>query len=526
MNLKRLAILLLIFTLSLSGCSFLTGEKANDKENNQGNSGGKLELKWFTVVDEATSVLPDAQNDFVKKKIEEKFNVDLKMEYMPIGPDRDNQLNVKVASGDVPDMFMTLGVTSQKLALDGVLADMTPFVSPETVPNYFKWVKEEELKRYAIEKKFVRAPVPFDRNVYRSYYIRKDWLDKLGLQVPESYDDMMNVMRAFTFKDPDGNGKKDTYGISVSGNGEKLSIDLPQYIHNDLIGVFMIDKGKLIDVQSDPRIEKVIDETVGMMKEGTIDPDWFLNEGTAHIDRAAQGKVGIVAGNTRDLILDSNPNSLQNKSKAIDPKADWIPFNPFKDKPGIWSENLPETAFLFPKSVADQEPEKIKRSVQILDWLASEEGFLLTHYGIEGKHYTREGNKITLKPDAIQKDIVEKGNFLDIYDCFTPNAPEVLGLEVIDPRMTDRDRNIVETIKSYPKIPSIGTNVTPPKGLNLADFRAKMNEYQAKLLFDEKSGKNWPKYRQELLTKYKGQAVFQSYVEQIRAVGFKVEDFK
>ncbi|SEM93929.1 extracellular solute-binding protein [Lihuaxuella thermophila] len=524
MKVQRLAIWLLIFTLVLSGCSFITGEKPS--ENEKGGSGGKLELKWFTMVDQATTVLPDVQNDFVKKKIEEKFNVKLTIEFMPFGPDRDNQLNVKVASGDAPDMFLSTGIMSQTLALNGVLADLTPFVSPKTMPNYFKWVKEEELKRYAIQNQFVRAPIPFARNVYRSYYIRKDWLDKLGLQVPTNYDEMINVMRAFTNNDPDGNGKKDTYGMSASGNGKGLSIDLPQYLHNGLIGMFMIENGKFIDVQSDPRVENVIDETVQMIKEGILDPDWYLNEGEAHIDRAAQGKVGIVASHTRDLIWDANPQSLQNKSKAIDPKADWIPFNPFKDQPGIWTETLPETAFLFPKSVAENEPEKVKRSVQILDWLASEEGYLLTHYGVEGKHYTRSGNKITLKPDAIQKEIVEKGNFLDVYDFFTPAEPEVLGLEVIDPRMTERDRKIDETVKSYPKIPSIGTNVAPPKGLNLADFRAKMHEYHSKMLFDEKSGKNWPKYRQELMTKYKGQDVFQAYVEQVRATGTKVEDFK
>ena len=45
--------------------------------------------------------------------------------------------------------------------------------------------------------------------------IRKDWLDKLGLKVPKTTDEFFEVMKAFTFKDPDGNGKNDTYGLGA-----------------------------------------------------------------------------------------------------------------------------------------------------------------------------------------------------------------------------------------------------------------------------------------------------------------------
>ena len=146
-------------------------------------------------------------------------------------------------------------------------------------------------------------------------------------------------------------------------------------------------------------------------------------------------------GATKDFAFDANPNSLINKTKAINPESGIGPFLiRLRTNRGVWTENLPDTPFVFAASLAEESPEKIERTVEILDWLASEEGFLLSHYGIEGTHYTREGNTITLNPEAIQQDIVEQGNFLDVYDFFTPNEPEVLGLEVMDPRMTNHDR--------------------------------------------------------------------------------------
>ena len=48
--------------------------------------------------------------------------------------------------------------------------------------------------------------------------IRSDWLAKLNLQAPKTWDDVVAVAKAFTTQDPDGNGKADTYGIAVPGS--------------------------------------------------------------------------------------------------------------------------------------------------------------------------------------------------------------------------------------------------------------------------------------------------------------------
>lgn len=44
-------------------------------------------------------------------------------------------------------------------------------------------------------------------------WIRQDWLDKLGLEGPKTMQDLLKISEAFTTKDPDGNGKNDTYGV-------------------------------------------------------------------------------------------------------------------------------------------------------------------------------------------------------------------------------------------------------------------------------------------------------------------------
>jgi putative aldouronate transport system substrate-binding protein len=96
------------------------------------------------------------------------------------------------------------------------------------------------------------------------------------MQVPENYEDYYKVLQAFTFNDPNGNGKKDTYGFTTPGTGTSISTDWPENVKN-------------------------------------LD----------YVDKAVQGNAGIVLGNTADFTYDSNPNSLQSRSKAVNGEANW-----------------------------------------------------------------------------------------------------------------------------------------------------------------------------------------------------------
>lgn len=51
-------------------------------------------------------------------------------------------------------------------------------------------------------------------------WIRQDWLDNLGLEAPETIEELEEVMEAFVTEDPDGNGKDDTIGITLSAGEE------------------------------------------------------------------------------------------------------------------------------------------------------------------------------------------------------------------------------------------------------------------------------------------------------------------
>lgn len=485
------------------------------------SSTSRLTLRFF-VGGPPASHLPEPDIDFVKQTIENKFNVNLEVTVMPPGDDYTASIAARLAANNPPDMWLNISPDGgAKYTLDNVLADMTYYVNPSTMPNYFKyWMSEKELREYQVHNKFARAPIPYDRKSYRAYYIRKDWLERLGLGIPQTYEEYLNALRAFTFRDPDGNGFADTYGFTTAGNGTSISLEWPEYIRNGLLYPAYYEEGKLVDMQTDIRVGQTVTDIAKVINEGLVDPDWFMNSPEQQLNKAIQGKAGVVLGDSADFALDSNPNSLQTRSRSINPSAEWVPFNPFGNTPlrVAVSAGYP---FVFSNNTAGAEPNKLMKTASILDWLSGEEGFLLTHYGVEGKHYTREGNRITLLPAEIVKNEKDHGDFLKIWSFFTPDAPEVLGLTVIDPRLTERDKTIIQALAAIPTHEGVGTTLTPPFTVNVETMRARQNELQLKMLFSEKSGERWPAYRQELMTLYNGDVIMKHYVDKIKASQLK-----
>ncbi|MBD0384430.1 extracellular solute-binding protein [Paenibacillus sedimenti] len=159
-------------------------------------------------------------------------------------------------------------------------------------------------------------------------WIRQDWLDQLNLKAPTTIEEFEKVMDAFTNQDPDGNGKKDTFGFSFAAkNGFSNWM-------SDASFVFGAYSGKFLPMSGDrPHWQKASD---GTLKYGSIQPgikdalgkmrDWYgkgyLDPELAALDEIKatesfiQGKSGIIAapfwanGWPLGDVTKNNPNAL------------------------------------------------------------------------------------------------------------------------------------------------------------------------------------------------------------------------
>ncbi|HUV06979.1 MAG TPA: extracellular solute-binding protein, partial [Spirochaetia bacterium] len=200
---KRLFVFLLILCIS-STLLFAGGAK---------ESGKKVTLSWMWQPE----AMGDYENGGMMTALRAKFpEVTFSLQPILYSAYKE-KFPVLMASGDMPDIYETNSqsylpqLVEAKLAapLDDVLAKYGKDITGNARDGHLAFGKYGG-KQYAIPGSYSLK--------YFAQNIRMDWLDNLGLAVPQTLEEFRNVARAFTFKDPDGNGKNDTYGTAFRQN--------------------------------------------------------------------------------------------------------------------------------------------------------------------------------------------------------------------------------------------------------------------------------------------------------------------
>lgn len=150
------------------------------------------------------------------QKIEDATDVDIVFDLVSM-----EDYNYMIASGKYPDVFMADLYSGAVLDLynDGIVMDLTDMIEEHSV--YLKQIYKErpDIYREALtnDGKLIYFPslnpMESQDDLYRLCYagliLRKDWLDKLDLEIPETIEDWYQVLKAFKTQDPNGNGVAD-----------------------------------------------------------------------------------------------------------------------------------------------------------------------------------------------------------------------------------------------------------------------------------------------------------------------------
>lgn len=150
------------------------------------------------------------------QEIEKRLNIKLTIKGVPEA-DYTTAVNALLTSGDYPDLLYydwnQYSGGAQAGIEDGVIVPVGQIPEyKEKVPNWFNVVEGNANVRRAVALDdgsvvtFCHWEPNMARSAYWGYAIRKDWLDRLGLEVPTTVDEMYNVLKAFKEQDANGNG--------------------------------------------------------------------------------------------------------------------------------------------------------------------------------------------------------------------------------------------------------------------------------------------------------------------------------
>ena len=295
--------------------------------------------------------------------------------------------NLAMASGDMPDIIGGVGLPDVvKWSEQEIIQPLDEWVA-QHIPLWDEWVVANGSHtggRYNGRQWLFTAPSNTKENGVMSF-IRKDWLDNLGLEMPRTTDELFEVLKAFTFDDPDGNAKQDTWGMGGAKGLTRMS-----YVYNPH-GVTGFDEWWPLDDQIVPvAILPGMKDALAFLKRasdaGVIDPDLYVQSIGDYAGKVRAGAYGVI-----DFWANGVINVFLPAMKQIDPTVDIRLFDPPLRGPTghqLVQTRPPSPGQTYAAPITNQHPEAFAR---VFNWLLEGNANTFNYGTEEGLHYHQVG---------------------------------------------------------------------------------------------------------------------------------------
>jgi putative aldouronate transport system substrate-binding protein len=390
-------------SLALSTALLAAGCSGGSDDADQQAGFGEL-----TVMTKLFGTAPDPNGE-MQQAVEKLIGKKLKVTWVP-NAEYGDKANVTLASDSIPDVMVVNEKSPSfvKAAEAGAFWDLTGKL--DKYPN-LKPADEQTAKNSMVNGK--TYGIYRVRPALRSgIVIRKDWLAKLGLKEPETVGDLYAIAKAFTEQDPDGNGKKDTYGLIIPKWPGNYASASPYDVVETWFGApngWGERDGKLVPGFDTPEFLEANRWLRKWVTEGLVNRDFATLDSANWNDPFVQGKGGMIidvnvrATQLLDLFKEKTPKdfdkvTLVGNLKGPDGEKHSYPFTGYNMVMAISKQHI-------------RTEEQLDQVLQTLDKLQSKEGSILLTNGIEGRNFKADGkyavpiNQDDPKVKAIQNDV-------------------------------------------------------------------------------------------------------------------------
>ena len=383
--------------------------------NTNGNTGATSGKITVMVTDKSATPTSEGttENNRWTKWIQSQVkSLGIEVSYVMVGiQDQDDVLMAKMASGNAPDIVSTYTLSLfQKYAQQGAIKDMTDSLSKygQKIVALNKGSDTLEYgkingRQYAIpQRRYVKD--------WMVAYIRKDWVDQVGMSLPTNRDELVKVLTAFRDQKPAGNATI-PWGNNVRGYEYKTHIlDMYSFCENTLEERYCIPmyyrNGYKLDAQ-----------WCNMLyKQKIIDPNF---QTTDHVAEIKAGNVGFFISGWWDPVSEDAGGWMSTLKKKI-PSAELVAVDCFKDKNGKYFKESYASYNYF-----NMIPSTCKNPIvamKYLNFLADEDVILKLNYGDAGTHYKMIGTTpITLDTAKTAAEVSYVGPALSLIAPYDDN---------------------------------------------------------------------------------------------------------
>lgn len=350
------------------------------------------DVPTVTVLLSSWSGTMPPEKNFVIDTINETLGINFVPNMCATGDDYNNRLATLTAAGNLPDILYGDRAKLKEYYENGVVMPLDDLLYEYGQDILFD--KEGYFGGYTFGGKIYGIPRDSAEGLQTTMLaIRKDWLDKLGMEVPTTVDEFYDAMYAFTYSDPDGNGVDDTCGLCVSMNSGSTYRGLFDAFGISVRYANFVD-GKVVDWFTHPNFIEVIKVYNRMYREGLMEPDFVTIPWIDAFNNLMAGKYGAM--NFGPIGTTNNWHSRY----LEDPKPDWVYV---RLDGGVGDSGFDIAHADVGDCVAiNAKCANPEAAMRLLNWAVTEEGQDLLILGQEGKHYaSNEAGPVTwLSPYA------------------------------------------------------------------------------------------------------------------------------
>ena len=280
----------------------------------------------------------NVQNDNLFEAREDQFNTNVEM---------------GIATGNLPDvMIVSDQEVLQRMVKSGLVEDLTDCYeacASDRLKEIYASYGSDVLDCATYQGRLMALPETNIAEGPNLLWLRKDWMDQLGLEAPKTLDDAVEIIRAFIEEDPGNNGEGKTVGLVCdtvlaggTGYSAEYLVDIifacydsypRQWIRNE--------EGQVVYGSIQPETKEALACLCRLYQEGILDRNFLFRSSENIIDLIVDGICGSFFGPWWA------PNNPLMEAVKADPSAQWEPYLIATDEDGTTSYRSQNPAYKY-----------------------------------------------------------------------------------------------------------------------------------------------------------------------------------
>lgn len=292
------------------------------------------------------SNLPDGEtyeNNAYTRLLNERLNVQNQDVFEAMDEQYTDSVTMVIAQNDLPDVMIVEDLDELQYLVDNdMIADLTDSYNncmSDTIKNIYGSYGRDILDVVTFGGKIMAIPETNISDGPNLIWLRKDWMDALGLSAPRTLSDVEEIIRQFKEKDPGHNGAGNTVGFVCDtslcggcGYSSEYTLDIIFAAYGAFPKQWIYDEdGNVVYGSVQPEAKEALAHIHELYKEGILDQDFLMRTSSNLIELIVDGQCGSFFGPWWA------PNNPLMQAVEQNKDAEWQPYLIATEKSGLTS---------------------------------------------------------------------------------------------------------------------------------------------------------------------------------------------